>query len=347
MSNGASEIYLSEIKNSQPDKEHLDEQTVKAFIPPRLMEIIRSSGTNPHEVKGIYLSPKHSLNPYPGKHFIGENPESSIEFDTKLMLKLEAIMTSEDLDMDLRAVADSFAKRFENLLRDGLPSDWIRISKASILKHEETHRDQNVNFEYLDIFEDVAKTMREIRDRIGNKPNAQLENFFDSLNSSYKTAFVQTEVQALVRGLDYFADHSDDKGIQEGFALYWIGKVCSLFSKYEGNKRSETVFDEVFSRIREKKMMFEDLDNVINQLARVIMLTGNRNLILEIESGTVSNGDLKRQVIAGLEKFVEDPAGYIAKVSLSGLDDDRKISDDLTKLKKELQKAQESVGVQK
>ncbi len=228
-----------------------------------------------------------------------------------------------------------------------MPNDWIKISKKSILTHEETHRDQNVNFEYLDIFEDVAKAMREIRDRIGNKPNAQLEKIFDELNCAYKTAFVQTEAQALVRGLNYFVDQPDTEATQEGFALYWTSKVCSLFSKYEGNKRSETMPDEVFFRIKEKKMMFEDLDNIVNQLARVIMLTGNRNLILEIESGTVSKIDLKRQVIAGLEKFVEDPAGYIAKVSLSGLDDDRKISDDLTKLKKVLQKAQESVGIQK
>lgn len=337
MSNITNELDISGIGNGDVDTERIEKQTVRTAIPTELMEIIRNSGTNPNEVKGMYLGPRHPLNPFPGKHFIGENAISSLEFDKKLVSKLESVMLSEDLDSDLKEVAVRFAERIDLLVKEEFPKEWVDISKKSILTHEETHRDQNVRYQYLETFEEAAKTMRGFRDRIGRIPNPELEKVFDDVNGAYKSAFIQTEVQALIRGLGYLKElpeeDSERRSAQEAFGLYWMGKVFSLFSKYEGNKRSRTMFDETFMRIKENKMLFEDLDNIVNQFARVIVLTGDKDLVTKIQSGEINREEIKKQIINGLSRFVTDPAEFITRAIESGLSDDKQITEDITKLK--------------
>ena len=51
MSTGTNEIDLYGDGNGDLSKERLEEQTVRAPIPPQLMDIIKRSGTNPHEGK--------------------------------------------------------------------------------------------------------------------------------------------------------------------------------------------------------------------------------------------------------------------------------------------------------
>ncbi len=324
-------------------REAVESITVRAAIPDDLMNLIEQAGTNRNEVKAIYLGPKHSLNPYPGKHFIGENPRSSLEFDHQLVLQ-----TISDLKKTAEVSAIptlyTLAGKLENISLNALPEGWEQISKTSVIKHEETHRSQNVKHNYIEIFEDCATQLKKLASVPDEQGTPEINNDFIRLHTEYQQTYVISEVQALFKGLEFIFQEDQTTNTTLAFALYWMGKVGALFEQYKEGDKSNTILDEVCKRIQEKNMHFYDLNNIINQLSRILLLCGDIELLQKIESGAITPTQVKQMTIAGLNAFIENPKVFLSRRDVVSLAQDKHLMIHLNLLEGELNRLNTSIG---
>lgn len=293
--------------------------------------------TNKKDEKDIASDPGHQFNPFPGNNYFGKNQTESAELENKSILKLETRLLSDSLSAEVRSSAKKYATKLERIREKGITSHWIEISRGSVLTHEEAHREQERKFNYLKLFGKVSRILKKIENDKKYLDSAKLKGIHNELDFLYKNSYVLMEVQALIRGLRYVTKLEGQRGqvreAGEGFALSWMARVYVLFEKFSSATEERSVFDEIFSRICKNNLVFDDMNDVINHLARIVMLTGDIEILAKIKEGKVEKAALIMSVISRLEEFESDPSEFISKVICEGLCDDKLVSNGLKKLK--------------